>query len=190
MMAVTEEARAARDARLDELHERLTGAVETLVSEQDWARALAFAARFRSRSTGRVGVSEPRECFSSGLPVGGVVRPGAAGVRADADDGEWSQSEDAGEHRGRDLSGELLRSRQAQLSRLDAESSAQPVRENVLRDVGAGVVAGEQPSGRELLGVSGAAAIRSAGSMVLSVVSRRAICHRCSAPIGVTGFPT
>lgn len=50
MMAVTEEARAARDARLDELHERLTGAVETLVSGQDWARALAFAARFRSRS--------------------------------------------------------------------------------------------------------------------------------------------
>ena len=31
-MAVTEEARAARDAKLDELHERLTGAVETLVS--------------------------------------------------------------------------------------------------------------------------------------------------------------
>ncbi len=49
-MAVTEETRAARDAKLDELHERLTGAVETLVSGQDWARALAFAARFRSRS--------------------------------------------------------------------------------------------------------------------------------------------
>ncbi len=49
-MAVTEDARAARDAKLDELHERLTGAVETLVSGQDWARALAFAARFRSRS--------------------------------------------------------------------------------------------------------------------------------------------
>lgn len=49
-MAVTEEARAARDAKLDELHERLTGAVETLVSGEDWARALDFAARFRSRS--------------------------------------------------------------------------------------------------------------------------------------------
>ena len=49
-MAVMEEARAARDAKLDELHERLTGAVETLVSGEDWARALAFAARFRSRS--------------------------------------------------------------------------------------------------------------------------------------------
>ncbi len=48
MMAVTEEARAARDARLDELRERLTGAVESLVSGQDWARALAFAARFSS----------------------------------------------------------------------------------------------------------------------------------------------
>ncbi|GAA3040120.1 ArdC-like ssDNA-binding domain-containing protein [Microbacterium dextranolyticum] len=49
-MAVTEEVRAARDAKLDELHERLTGAVEMLVTGQDWARALAFAARFRSRS--------------------------------------------------------------------------------------------------------------------------------------------
>jgi len=49
-MAATEEARAARDAKLDELHEKLTGAVETLVSGEDWARALAFAARFRSRS--------------------------------------------------------------------------------------------------------------------------------------------
>ena len=49
-MAVTEEVRAARDAKLDELHERLTGAVETLVSGEDWARALEFAARFRSRS--------------------------------------------------------------------------------------------------------------------------------------------
>lgn len=46
-MATSNEARAAK---LDELHERLTGAVEQLVSGQDWARALAFAARFRSRS--------------------------------------------------------------------------------------------------------------------------------------------
>lgn len=50
MMATKEEARAARDAKLDELHERLTGAVETLISGEDWARALAFAAQFRSRS--------------------------------------------------------------------------------------------------------------------------------------------
>jgi len=49
-MATKEEVRAARDAKLDELHEKLTGAVETLVSGQDWARALTFAARFRSRS--------------------------------------------------------------------------------------------------------------------------------------------
>lgn len=45
-----EEARRAREAKLDELHERLTGAVERLVSGPDWVRALAFAARFRSRS--------------------------------------------------------------------------------------------------------------------------------------------
>lgn len=49
-MATREEAWAAREARLDELHERLTGAVEQLVSGEDWARALSFAAKFRSRS--------------------------------------------------------------------------------------------------------------------------------------------
>src|SRR5690606_41896057 len=49
-MATNEERRAARDAKLDELHERLTAAVEQLVSGEDWARALAFAAQFRSRS--------------------------------------------------------------------------------------------------------------------------------------------
>lgn len=51
-MATDDEARAARDAKLDELHERLTGAVEQLVTGKDWRRALEFAARFRSRSFG------------------------------------------------------------------------------------------------------------------------------------------
>lgn len=49
-MVTTEEARAAREAKLDELHEQLTGAVDRLVSGEDWVRALAFAARFRTRS--------------------------------------------------------------------------------------------------------------------------------------------
>src|SRR5690606_20664106 len=49
-MATNEERRAARDAKLGELRQRLTGAVEQLVSGDDWARALAFAAQFRSRS--------------------------------------------------------------------------------------------------------------------------------------------
>ena len=49
-MASNEDARAAREAKLDELHEKLTGAVEALVSGDDWRQALAFAARFRSRS--------------------------------------------------------------------------------------------------------------------------------------------
>lgn len=49
-MATAEKRWAARDAKLDALHERLAGAVEQLVSGPDWARALAFAARFRSRS--------------------------------------------------------------------------------------------------------------------------------------------
>src|SRR5690625_6142507 len=50
MATTREEAQAAREARLDELHERLTGAVEQLVSGDDWERALACAARFRARS--------------------------------------------------------------------------------------------------------------------------------------------
>lgn len=49
-MATTEEARAARDAKLDALHERLTVAVESSVSGEDWKQALTFAARFRARS--------------------------------------------------------------------------------------------------------------------------------------------
>ncbi len=50
MATTREQAQATREAKLDELHERLTGAVEQLVSGEDWARALAFAARFRTRS--------------------------------------------------------------------------------------------------------------------------------------------
>ncbi len=50
IMASTPEQRAAREAKLDELHEKLTSAVEQLVSSDDWREALAFAARFRSRS--------------------------------------------------------------------------------------------------------------------------------------------
>lgn len=49
-MTTTEEQRAARDAKLDALHEQLTGAVESLVSGGDWKQALEFAARFRARS--------------------------------------------------------------------------------------------------------------------------------------------
>lgn len=41
---------AAREARLDELHAKLTHAVDQLISGEDWKRALAFAANFRSRS--------------------------------------------------------------------------------------------------------------------------------------------
>ncbi|MDS2171839.1 ArdC-like ssDNA-binding domain-containing protein [Nesterenkonia sp. CL21] len=49
-----EEARQAREAKLDELHEKLTGAVERLVTGEDWADAMRFAARFRSRSFNNV----------------------------------------------------------------------------------------------------------------------------------------
>lgn len=50
MVRTRENAQAAREAKLDELHERLTGAVEELVSGDDWRQALVFAARFRARS--------------------------------------------------------------------------------------------------------------------------------------------
>lgn len=50
MATSSKDAREAREAKLDALHERLTGAVEQLVLGEDWARALEFAARFRARS--------------------------------------------------------------------------------------------------------------------------------------------
>lgn len=40
------------DAKLEQLHERLTDAVSQLSPGEDWRRAMEFAARFRSRSTG------------------------------------------------------------------------------------------------------------------------------------------
>jgi antirestriction protein ArdC len=40
----------SREAKLEALHERLAGAVESLVSGEDWVSAVVFAARFRSRS--------------------------------------------------------------------------------------------------------------------------------------------
>lgn len=51
-MAAGNEGRPARDAKLEELHERLADAVGQLVSDGDWRHALEYAARFRSRSFG------------------------------------------------------------------------------------------------------------------------------------------
>ena len=89
MAATKEEARAARDAKLDELHEKLTGAVETLVTGSDWARALAFAARFRSRSFNNTLLiwAQHEQAFEH-CALGEAVRTGQAfegalGVRAD-----------------------------------------------------------------------------------------------------------
>ena len=45
-----DEVREAREAKLTELSGRLEGAVGRLVSGEDWAAAMRFAARFRSRS--------------------------------------------------------------------------------------------------------------------------------------------
>lgn len=45
-----EEARAAREAKLDEVREQLYAQVEKLVTGEDWKQSLTFAAKFRSRS--------------------------------------------------------------------------------------------------------------------------------------------
>lgn len=50
MRQQTRAAQQAREAKLDALHAKLTDAVSTLVSGDDWRRALEFSARFRSRS--------------------------------------------------------------------------------------------------------------------------------------------
>jgi Predicted Zn peptidase len=67
-MATEEKQRAARDAKLDELHVKLTDAVEHLVSGDDWRRALEFAARFRSRSFGNTLLiwSQHRDAYEVG----------------------------------------------------------------------------------------------------------------------------
>jgi hypothetical protein len=45
-----EEKIADRNSKIDALHEKLTGAVEQLVTGDDWRRAMGFAAKFRARS--------------------------------------------------------------------------------------------------------------------------------------------
>ena len=49
-MVTNDEGPAAREAKLEYLHDTLATTVEALVSAEDWVRALEFAARFRSRS--------------------------------------------------------------------------------------------------------------------------------------------
>ena len=43
-------ARATREAKLEALQQQLTDSVAALVTDEDWKRALTFAAQFRSRS--------------------------------------------------------------------------------------------------------------------------------------------
>lgn len=49
-MSTQVRSRAAREAHLEQVQERLVGAVSALVTGEDWKRALTFAATFRSRS--------------------------------------------------------------------------------------------------------------------------------------------
>ncbi|MCO6680240.1 ImmA/IrrE family metallo-endopeptidase [Cutibacterium avidum] len=80
------DARAAREAKLDALHERLTGAVEQLVSGEDWGRALEFAARFRARSFANTILifTQHQEAYGLGL-VPDPVPSHVAGYR------QWQQ---------------------------------------------------------------------------------------------------
>lgn len=80
------DARAVREAKLDALHQRLTGAVEQLVSGEDWARALAFAARFRARSFANTILifTQHQEAYGLGL-VPDPVPSHVAGYR------QWQQ---------------------------------------------------------------------------------------------------
>ncbi|WP_277099854.1 ArdC family protein [Corynebacterium riegelii] len=67
-----EEARVAREAKLDGLQERLISAVDGLVTGEDWQRAMTFAARFRSRSFNNTLLiwSQHLDAFESGrVPV-------------------------------------------------------------------------------------------------------------------------
>ena len=49
-VAETQQSRTHMDQMLQELHERLTSAVDALTTGDDWRRALEFAAKFRARS--------------------------------------------------------------------------------------------------------------------------------------------
>ena len=49
-MALNQAWRAQREGKLEALHQRLTAAVESLVTGEDWIRAMTFAAQFRNRS--------------------------------------------------------------------------------------------------------------------------------------------
>ncbi|WP_147106562.1 ArdC-like ssDNA-binding domain-containing protein [Nesterenkonia populi] len=78
--------RSNREAKLGELHERLTAAVEQLVSGEDWQQAMAFAARFRSRSFNNTLLifAQHQEAYQKGLV--GVPSPSyVAGYR------QWQQ---------------------------------------------------------------------------------------------------
>ena len=85
-MASNEDARAAREAKLDELHEKLTGAVEQLVSGDDWRDALAFAERAACAaappSGAAVGWPEPHAHRANARRAGsrrGMAVPGRMG---------------------------------------------------------------------------------------------------------------
>lgn len=68
-MATLEEARAAREAKLEALHERLVHAVVQIVTGEDWKRALEFATRFRARSFNNTLLiwAQHQAAFESGL---------------------------------------------------------------------------------------------------------------------------
>jgi hypothetical protein len=65
-------AEAAREEKLQALHDRLTEQVSALRSGEDWQRWLRSAARFHDYSTGREGVFELREYPLHPAPLAGA----------------------------------------------------------------------------------------------------------------------
>lgn len=74
-MAIGEEVRAARDAQLDAVHERLTNVVEQLVSGDGWQHTLEFVAKFRSRFNNALLISERHLGAFSSVSVVDASRP-------------------------------------------------------------------------------------------------------------------
>src|SRR5438105_3425826 len=130
---------------------RIEQAVTEIQSGTDWRNYLALQSKLHSYSTGSVELFEVRECPGSGLPIGCVVRPLAAGLGGPSGDGCGVQSEHAGEHGGRDLAAELVGCGQPHATRFYSDLS-QSLAKRAGVEVSTGVAAREEPGAGQLLG--------------------------------------
>ena len=206
-MATREEARQAREAKLDELHARLTGAVEQLVTGDDWAAALRFAARFRSRSfnntlliwvqhaaafaEGRV--PEPFPTYVAGYKqwqqLGRQVEKGQGGYQILAPvTGRFASSHPAAPESWRRLNrgekpkpGEVVRTRMVGVRPAYVWDASQTSGESIPEPPSPKLLVGEAPAG---LWEGLASQVRSAGFELL-VVPREGMIHGAN---GMTDF--